>query len=107
MSTLDLIHRATHSTRGVAANARGAKAASRLCSARRGIASVFALLLLDCILLPSPTHPMARPSAILDSRRRSTTRTRRPIQVLGMVFAWGWFFGNISIPLAVLFGLVS
>jgi hypothetical protein len=57
MSTLDLIHRATHSTRGVAANARGAKAASRLCSARRGIASVFALLLL--VVLGSLAASMA------------------------------------------------
>ena len=46
MSTLDLIPRATHSIRGVATNARGAKATSRLRGVRRGIASVFALLLL-------------------------------------------------------------
>lgn len=37
----------------------------------------------------------------------STLRTRRPIAVAGNLFAWGWFLGNLTIPLAVFFGLVS
>ncbi len=37
----------------------------------------------------------------------ATTRTRRPIAVAGHLFAWGWFLGNLTIPLAVLFGLIS
>ena len=37
----------------------------------------------------------------------STLRTRRPIAVAGNLFAWGWFLGNLTIPLAIFFGLVS
>ena len=61
---------------------------------------IIALLLLSSHL----SHGFA---SVFQTLGLATTRTRRPIQVLGMVFAWGWFFGNISIPLAVLFGLVS
>ena len=37
----------------------------------------------------------------------ATLRTRRPIAVAANIFAWGWFLGNLTIPVAVLFGLVS
>ena len=37
----------------------------------------------------------------------ATLRTRRPIAVAANLFAWGWFLGNLTIPVAVLFGLVS
>lgn len=37
----------------------------------------------------------------------ATPRLRQPINAAGYVFAWGLFLGNISIPLAVLFGIVK
>ncbi len=37
----------------------------------------------------------------------ATPRLRQPIAIGGHLFAWGLFLGNISIPLAILFGLKS
>jgi succinate dehydrogenase / fumarate reductase, cytochrome b subunit len=37
----------------------------------------------------------------------ATPRTRKPIAIAGQLFAWGWFLGNLSIPIAILCGLVS
>ena len=46
-------------------------------------------------------------SSVFQTLGLSTTRTRRPIEVAGQLFAWGWFLGNLSIPVAILAGLVS
>ena len=61
---------------------------------------IIALLLLTSHL----SHGFA---SVFQTLGLSTPRTRRPIEVGGQLFAWGWFLGNLSIPLAVLFGLVS
>ncbi|MDB6136159.1 MAG: succinate:quinone oxidoreductase [Verrucomicrobiales bacterium] len=37
----------------------------------------------------------------------ATPRLRRPIHVASLIFAWGVFAGNVSIPLAILSGLKS
>jgi succinate dehydrogenase / fumarate reductase cytochrome b subunit len=36
----------------------------------------------------------------------ATPRLRQPIAVTGQIFAWGVFFGNVSIPVAILTGFV-
>ncbi len=46
-------------------------------------------------------------SSVFQTLGLATPRTRQPIHVAGHVFAWGLFLGNISIPLAILFGLKS
>lgn len=37
----------------------------------------------------------------------ASPRTRKPIAIVGQLFAWGWFLGNLTIPMAILAGLVS
>ena len=61
---------------------------------------IIALLLLTSHL----SHGFA---SVFQTLGLATSRTRRPIAVAGNLFAWGWFVGNLSIPLAILFGLVS
>jgi succinate dehydrogenase / fumarate reductase, cytochrome b subunit len=46
-------------------------------------------------------------SSVFQTLGLATTRTRQPINIAGNLFAWGLFLGNISIPLAILFGLKS
>ena len=61
---------------------------------------IIALLLLTSHL----SHGFA---SVFQTLGLATSRPRRPIAVAGNLFAWGWFLGNLSIPLAILFGLVS
>lgn len=61
---------------------------------------IIALLLLTSHL----SHGFA---SVFQTLGLATSRTRRPIAVAGNLFAWGWFVGNLSIPLAILLGLVS
>jgi succinate dehydrogenase / fumarate reductase, cytochrome b subunit len=46
-------------------------------------------------------------SSVFQTLGLATPRTRQPINVAGKLFAWGWFLGNLTIPLAILFGLIS
>lgn len=46
-------------------------------------------------------------SSVFQTLGLATPRLRQPINAAGLVFAWGLFFGNISIPLAILFGVVK
>jgi len=61
---------------------------------------ILALLLLTSHL----SHGFA---SVFQTLGLATPRTRRPIAVAGNVFSWAWFLGNLSIPLAILFGLVA
>ncbi len=66
---------------------------------------VSAFYIISLLLLTSHlSHGFA---SVFQTLGLATTRTRRPIDVGGKLFAWGWFFANLSIPLAVLTGLVS
>lgn len=61
---------------------------------------IFAL----CLLTSHLSHGFA---SVFQTLGLSTIRTRKPLEFTGMIFAWGWFFGNITIPIAILCGFIS
>lgn len=66
---------------------------------------VTAFYILSLALLTSHlSHGFA---SVFQTLGLSTTGVRQPIQVGGQILVWVWFLGNLSIPLAILTGLVS
>ena len=53
------------------------------------------------------THLSHGFSSVFQTLGLATKRTRQPLRVAGKLFAWGWFAANLTIPLAVFFGLIS